>query len=128
MYPSTTIAVPKQEIKEAASLVFVKLAPNNGVQKEITFTRRITYNSSFSSKRMIFHRYLEHATNVKKKLSITSDAIDHGATEPLYFPLDLNFFLSNDGHQKIIPTLFHQISIEEVSVSISIEGVSIAFC
>lgn len=92
MYPSTTIAVPKQEIKEAASLVFVKLAPNNGVQKEITFTRRITYNSSFSSKRMIFHRYLEHATNVKKKLSITSDAIDHGATEPLYFPLDLNFF------------------------------------
>lgn len=92
MYPSTTIAVPKQEIKEAASLVFVKLAPNNGVQKEITFTRRITYNSSFSSKRMIFHRYLEHATNVKKKLSITSDAIDHGVTEPLYFPLDLNFF------------------------------------
>jgi hypothetical protein len=89
MYPSTTIAVPKQEIKEAASLVFVKLAPNNGVQKEITFTRRITYNSSFSSKRMIFHRYLEHATNVKKKLSITSDAIDHGVTEPLYFPLDL---------------------------------------
>lgn len=78
---------------------------------------------------MIFHRYLEHGTNVKKKLSITSDAIDHGATEPLYFPLDLNFFfLSNDGHQKIIPTLFHQISIEEVSVSISIEGVSIAFC
>lgn len=92
MYPSTTIAVPKKEIKEAARLVFVKLAPSNGVQKEITFIRRITYNSSFSSKRMIFHRYLEHATNVKKKLSITSDAIDHGATEPLYFPLDLKLF------------------------------------
>lgn len=88
MYLSTTIADPKKEIKEAASLVFVKLAPSNGVQNEITFTRRITYSSSFSSKRMIFHRYLEHATNVKK-LSITSDAIDHGATEPLYFPLDL---------------------------------------
>lgn len=122
MYPSTTIAVPKQEIKEAASLVFVKLAPNNGVQKEITFTRRITYNSSFSSKRMIFHRYLEHATNVKKKLSITSDAIDHGATEPLYFPLDLNFFCQTMDIRKSFRLCFIKYQLKRFQYQFQLKG------
>lgn len=122
MYPSTTIAVPKQEIKEAASLVFVKLAPNNGVQKEITFTRRITYNSSFSSKRMIFHRYLEHATNVKKKLSITSDAIDHGATEPLYFPLDLNFFCQTMDIRKSFRLCFVKYQLKRFQYQFQLKG------
>lgn len=122
MYPSTTIAVPKQEIKEAASLVFVKLAPNNGVQKEITFTRRITYNSSFSSKRMIFHRYLEHATNVKKKLSITSDAIDHGVTEPLYFPLDLNFFCQTMDIRKSFRLCFIKYQLKRFQYQFQLKG------